>query len=193
MITIIGALKGELQPLLSHFKPEKKKNINGGSLYIAKGVHLLRCGIGKKVCQKVLTAYLENYHPNLIINIGTAGIVNPEIKQGEIFSVVKNYQNGNDNIFELMAIKGFKSASLLTVDKPLRDKKLRDSYFRKYRVDLVDMEGWYCAQSATQCKADFHSIKIASDFADENTEKDFMKNYKALTEKLAVEIIPVLF
>ena len=192
MITVISALKGELQPLLSHFKPEKKKNINGGSLYIAEKVHMLRCGIGKEACQKVLTAYLENYCPDLIINMGTAGIVNPEIKQGEIFSIVKNHQSGDDNMFELLAVEGFKNASLLTVDKPLTDKKLRDIYFEKYRVDLVDMEAWYCAQLANQHKTNFRSIKIASDFADENTENDFMKNYRSLTEKLAIEIIPVL-
>ena len=194
MLVIAAALKAELQPFILHYKTGKKINTNGGSLYIADDtLHLLCCGLGGEAFGKTLSHYLQKYRPDIIINIGTAGIINKDIKQGEVISVNKVYKAGSRESFELIPVKGFKTGRLLTVDEALTSRKLRDSYFLEYQADLADMEAWYGAQLSAEYNINFRCFKIASDHADENAEKDFMKNYKQLTQKLAAELIPVLY
>ncbi len=193
MITVSSALKGELQPLFEYFKIKNKINIEGGSLYIVNDkLHLLRCGVGGARCLKSLSAYFKAYATDGLINIGTAGIIRQGIEPGEIFSIVKIYGRKNKKKYELQDDGDFYKASLLSVDEPLTDIELRNEYFGRYGIDLVDMEAWYCAQLADEHKIKFISWKIASDYADSNTQEDFLKNYKWLTQKLARNIIPML-
>ncbi len=193
MITIISALKGELEPFINRFVLREKNTIAQGSVYIVNDrFHFLRLGVGKESCRSTLFAYLKIYHPKLLINIGTAGAINPKIDEGSVFNIEKIYTVRKDTPLILDSINELKPGVLLTIDKPLLDASLRKDFFEEYKADLVDMEAYYCSEIALQHHIEFISWKIATDSADENTITDFKKNFKRLTNKLAHKVIPLL-
>jgi nucleoside phosphorylase len=168
----------------------KKTTIGSGTRYIGEdSIQLLRCGMGGG-CRCVLESCLSENNAVSIINVGTAGIVNPAIKTASIFKIRKFYNPSGENIILNEMDSLLESASMITVDQPLENRSLRDRYFADYRVDLVDMEGWYCAETARKRGVPFAAYKIASDYADENSQSEFMENYRKLMKKLAMNLIP---
>ncbi|MDR0388730.1 MAG: 5'-methylthioadenosine/S-adenosylhomocysteine nucleosidase [Spirochaetaceae bacterium] len=87
MIGVIGAMEDEVKLLRSRMKYTQTKTIGpfefiSGELE-GKETALLRCGIGK-VNAALGTAFLiQSYHPDLVINSGSAGGIDPSLKFGD--------------------------------------------------------------------------------------------------------------
>ena len=196
MFTIVAALKSELDDLIQAIGPLNKSFIENGSLYAASGVHLLRTGIGAENAQRVLNRYLDQFQPEKIINIGTAGALNLGLQSGQIFSIT-GIINAADvdkiKIMQLQELKNTKSAILLTIDNPVLDEVCRNDLYNKFKADLVDMEGYYFAKIAAQQNIPFYSVKIITDFADRSAETDFLNNYKIFSKRLSNFLFENLF
>lgn len=195
MITIISALKGEITPLFNHYPIIKKLPMGKGTLYETSAFHLVRLGMGPENSKDTLKIYLAENKPNLILNIGMAGRLNPAIMIGSIYFINRIYYSKESKSISQTVpsiITPQSSVSLLTVDQPLTDPLIRDNFFKKFQAGLVDMEAYGLAQTAAIADIPFYSIKIVSDSADENTKNDFIKEYEKLSEKLGEYVIKFL-
>lgn len=194
MLTIVSALKSELAPLMSSFKIETKYKIGSGTLSIADKVHFLRIGIGQTTGLPNFKLYLDQYAPDRILNIGFAGSMHSSSGLDRIYNIRGAVNKSTQSQIELDTFgqNNFSNATLLTVDQALTDSKLRDTLFKKFQTDLVDMETWYLAHYSAKKLIQFFSIKIVSDQADQFTAESFMANYQELAKKLAIAVLPLI-
>ena len=194
MLVIVAALKSEIIPLFNHYKITEKSKIGSGTLYMAKGIHFLRVGIGEQNAVSNLKLYLQNFSPSEIINIGFAGKMHSSETRTDVFWIryVVHGSDGPGIKLKPFAQNNLPSAALLTVNQPLKDTRLRDTLFKKYHSDLVDMEAWYLADFASKKNIPFYSIKVVSDQADQFTEEVFMVNYQNLGVQLTESVLPLI-
>ncbi|MDR1278318.1 MAG: 5'-methylthioadenosine/S-adenosylhomocysteine nucleosidase [Treponema sp.] len=87
MVGIIGAMEDEVSLLRGSMEdPETRKN-GGFEFYTGalqgKPVALLRCGIGKVNAAVGCALLIHIYKPELVINTGSAGGIDPELKFGD--------------------------------------------------------------------------------------------------------------
>ncbi len=194
MITIVSALKAEIAPFLDHYSVAEKTLIEGGSLYQTPGRwYFLRSGVGLEQAAKVLTWYMKRYHPHLLINIGFAGSLSPEIAPGRLFFINKIHSI-LDGTVQMPALPpvAMQSCSLLTAGKAVLSDTERATLHLRFGADLVDMEAYELARIARQHQIPFYCFKMVSDDAGNDGKEQFLKNYRVLAVQLFKRINPVL-
>ena len=195
MILIVAALKTELLPLIKFFNIDQIKSIGSGTLYYNRKLHLLQTGIGMNNARVMLSEYLETYHPERILNIGTAGALNPEVVIGSVMQVEIILNETFDKIYTELISPGpvyLKKAALLTMSRAVVDQKRKEKLFNNYKADLVDMEAFALAGIAAAKNIRLSCIKVVSDNADNNASIDFKNNYKDAVKCLSESIISYL-
>jgi len=194
MFAIVAALKAEIIPLFNHFKITAKLKIGTGTLYQSEHLHLLRIGVGGQNAVSNLKRYFEKFNPDAILNIGFAGNMNRSEIHGTVFSVRRVFHISEKVGLNLKSFtqKDLSTASVLTVDAPLKDAHLRDDLFKQFQTDLVDMEAWYLAECASDRNIPFFSIKVVSDQADENVDDKFIATYKKQSRVLTEAVLPLI-
>ena len=195
MILIVAALKTELLPLIKFFNIDQIKSIGSGTLYYNRKLHLLQTGIGMNNARVMLSEYLETYHPERILNIGTAGALNPEVVIGSVMQVEIILNKTFDKIYTELLSPGsvyLKKAALLTMSRAVVDQKRKEKLFNNYKADLVDMEAFALAGIAAAKNIRLSCIKVVSDNADNNASIDFKNNYKDAVKCLSESIISYL-
>ncbi|AEF84132.1 MTA/SAH nucleosidase [Treponema primitia ZAS-2] len=87
MIGIIGAMEEEISLLRSALEDSRLETIGGYKFYIGKlenkPVALLLCGIGKVSAAVGCALLIDHYHPELVINTGSAGGIDPALSFGD--------------------------------------------------------------------------------------------------------------
>jgi adenosylhomocysteine nucleosidase len=87
MIGIIGAMEPEVVMLRNLLKDVTTQNVGGFELYRGsldrKDAALLRCGIGKVNAAVGCALLIDKYHPDLVINTGSAGGIGAGLKIGD--------------------------------------------------------------------------------------------------------------
>lgn len=195
MILIVAALKAELLPIIEQNNITQKKHIAGGTLHFNDELHLLRTGVGAKKAEQAFSAYLKNYRPSGIFNIGMAGGLNPDIKFGAVRRIRTILNERHDKIDMQPVARDQQypeEASLLTVSTPVTDQRQKENLYRQHGADMADMEAFILAETALKQNMPFQAIKIISDTADKNTQKDFRDNYKKLTKILGAKVIELI-
>ena len=136
-------------------------------------------GVGK-INATYNTLQLINIHkPKLIINYGTAGAINTELKG--IVECTKFYQRDMDVRgldFELGETPFDKIKEIIT-SKDGYSCGTGDSFVNKkidMEVDVVDMEAYAIAKVCKLENIEFKCFKYISDNADENADNDWGKN-----------------
>jgi len=136
-------------------------------------------GVGK-INATYNTLQLINIHkPKLIINYGTAGAINTELKG--IVECTKFYQRDMDVRgldFELGETPFDKIKEIIT-SKNGYSCGTGDSFVNKkidMEVDVVDMEAYAIAKVCKLENIEFKCFKYISDNADENADNDWNKN-----------------
>ena len=193
MFCIVTALKEELRPFLKIYKKNFAKDAIGeGSLYRSGNLHLLRAGLGRQRSQQSLARYLESHQPDFILNVGLAGALSPLAHIGQIYRIEQVRSEFDDGPVELSIPRAFSSlpaAALLSVEDAVTGKERRDALYKRYKTALVDMEAFGLAQTARNYRVDFYSLKIVSDFADEEAVETALQQYKILCDTLARFVI----
>lgn len=131
---------------------------------------------------------------DLIMNVGFAGMLNPNFEMEEVYLINKVARHTDDEIIfysdlDSMAINfsyqpKIKTAALLTSKTPIVDQLVRDKLYRSTGADLVDMETYFLYERAINERINFMSLKIVSDLADENTYKSVKEKTVRLSAKL---------
>lgn len=148
---------------------------------------ILYTGVGKVQAATALAKHLCQFHkPDLIINYGTAGGLNPMVTGlNEVGAFVQR-----DMIAEPQAPRGsipFSDPVLSDIKTAAPTMQIRcgtgdsfvmgpDPWFVTADIDCVDMEGWALAYVAQQYNIPFRSWKYISDMADENAMKEWTTN-----------------
>ncbi|WP_404996068.1 5'-methylthioadenosine/S-adenosylhomocysteine nucleosidase [Caldifermentibacillus hisashii] len=87
-IAVIGAMEEEVIILRNQLENKKTEIIANSEFssgtYGGKDVVLLKSGIGKVNAAMSTTILIERYHPDLIINTGSAGGLNPDLNVGDL-------------------------------------------------------------------------------------------------------------
>jgi adenosylhomocysteine nucleosidase len=144
-------------------------------------------GVGKvQAATRLAQALCKSTKPDLIVNYGTAGGLNPMIKgMHEIGTFVQR-----DMIAEPQAPRGtvpFSDPVLGNIKTAAPVMQVRcgtgdsfvmapDPWFVTADIDCVDMEGWALAYVAQQFDIPFRSFKYISDMADENAAEEWANN-----------------
>ena len=195
MILIVAALKAELLPLIEYYKRDQKEVLGEGTLYPSEKIHLLRTGIGMNSAGQSLSAYLEKFNPDKIINMGTAGSLNPEFTIGVMTEPEIIYNEKKEIIRPQPLYDGqylLKKSKLITVNNPVLTQIQKNKLLKDFNADIVDMEAFVLGSLARGKNIEFHNVKIISDYANEQTTDDFKNSYKIITEKLSEYLIKYL-
>ena len=195
MILIVAALKGELLLLIEYYKINQKENFGEGTLYPSEKIHLLRTGLGMDKARYTLSAYLEEYQPMRIINVGTAGALNSEFTIGLMTEPEIIYNEKKEIIRPQPLYDGqylLKKSKLITVNNPVLTQIQKNKLLKDFNADIVDMEAFIIGSLARGKNIEFHNVKIISDYANEQTTDDFKNSYKIITEKLSEYLIKYL-
>jgi len=87
MTGIIGAMDDELSLLCETMGKYETEKIGGFDFYTGKiegkDVTILRCGIGKVNAAVGCALLIQKFKPDLVINTGSAGGINPALKVGD--------------------------------------------------------------------------------------------------------------
>ena len=169
MITLCVALEAEL--------PEPPKG----------DYSVIYTGVGKVQAATQLAKHLCQFHkPDLIINYGTAGGLNPMVTGlNEISAFVQRDFNAEPQAPR--SIIPFTDPEVGDIKTNTTNAGVRcgtgdsfvmeaDPWFTDADIDCVDMEGWALAYVAQQYSIPFRSWKYISDMADENAMKDWSAN-----------------
>ena len=195
MWTVVSALKSEIRPLFDVFSVEEKLKFAEGSLYQCKGLHILRTGIGNGAARSAFSGYLQKFNPQKVLNLGLAGALGQNLKHGQMCNVHNVHHADHPQSYDLNLLQGIPdtiSCMLLTVVDAVTDANYRNLLYGQYRAELVDMGAFVLAKICNERHIPFYALKIISDFADHNAERDFKKNYQLLSKKLCSNIVSYL-
>ena len=136
-------------------------------------------GVGK-INAAYNTLRLINIHkPKIIINYGTAGAINKELKG--IVECTKFYQRDMDarGLDFGLGETPFDSINEIVISKNGFSCGTGDSFVNKYidmKVDVVDMEAYAIAKVCKLENIEFKCFKYISDNADANANVDWNEN-----------------
>ena len=192
IMLIIAALSIEIAPLLNALSAKKiKAYSNKTALYRGGGHDLLITGIGPVMAERTLIAYLDEYHPDHILNIGTVGMLVQSMELGTIHHISSTLTE-NENAIYLDLLKGKEGETCLSVRQSVNDGDRRDNFYKVHGARLADMECYTLAKIAKERSIPISAIKITTDFADCETTDMFKKQIEKSAIDLAKEIQNIL-
>lgn len=188
---VIAALEKELLPLLEKYTIKEEIRLTPGIIYRGKYIDFVRTGVGVNRCISVTREYLKKNPVKIIFNMGTAGALNKTIPSGGIFLIDWiQYQNRfiATDLGRFKILSGMPRLSLVTVDHPVVDEQSRREILSQTSMPLVDMESFHLATVAAEQQISFLSVKVVTDFANDDALEDFSSNLEEYTENLAEEV-----
>ncbi len=210
MLGLIVAMEREAEnviPLIEN-KSEGKmagKRVITGNLF-GKKIVLIITGIGKVSSALSTQVLIDNYHPELIINFGSVGAVNKEIKIGEYCIVEKcaqfdfdlreidpvplGYNQDYDRVFFENCYPNlpYRKVTLGTSDKFTSNKEIINEVI-DMGCDIRDMEGGAIAQTCISNEVKLIMLKGITDVYGFGTDgEQFVKNLKSVSAGFPSEL-----
>ncbi|MDD3966309.1 MAG: hypothetical protein WC372_06260 [Candidatus Neomarinimicrobiota bacterium] len=176
---IITALAIEAESLIAALQAEEECRLEGKSRLYRGGAHdILVCGPGKERAEGCLCAYLKTRRPELIVNAGGAGILDPALQTGQVYTISEVCSENTDKCLLLPPLSGLPVLRCVSAEKAVSDVQRRERIFRKTAAGIVDMECLFLARIAAKQTIPFSALKVTSDFADATLEADFRKHIR---------------
>lgn len=106
-IGILAAIRSELEPFLAlGLSGETTELLSGRPVHIRQATYqiddqtniiinlrLMVCGVGKVRAASATQALIDRHQPDLILNVGTAGGIRPEVQVGDLVVTLAQYQH----------------------------------------------------------------------------------------------------
>ena len=188
MIVIIVASEQENRFLEKRISIESR-SIHGGTMFLegllgGKKILTVKSGIGPKKAKSAAKQILKRYLPSVVISIGAAGALDPELSLGDcvivrnVLRISKDLQK-EEKIFNCdkdvsqKARSCIKTASLsvtegncLSTRAFIHLKESKEGLFSTYNARVIDMESSALAEVFCSAKIPFIDIRIISDTTD---------------------------
>jgi len=182
--TVVIALKAEAQLLLKAENAHFKDSIgNMGRLWETERGHICITGVGPVNTRKSLNAYLRQYHPDRLINLGAAGNLGLPIKPLTQIQPHRIIDVNSGYLFYQEAVET--RYSLLTTDKPVTTKSESLSLQQKFGESFVDMEAAQMVFCAMAYHIPWIVWKTISDNAGCHTVSDYKSRLPQIAEAIA--------
>ncbi len=225
IIGIISAINEEINFFKKKINKTKKKKYK--TIKITKGkinnikIILIESGIGKTSATIATTIMITKYHPNYIINIGSAGSLKKKIQFQNIIIVNKlcyhdvnitsfKYKIGqipnfpqyficDKNIIKYIIYIciinkiSFNIGNIVSGDFFLDKHKKKKEIKNTFPKSIcIDMEATSIAQTCYLFKTKFICIKIISDKSNSLSNKDFYKNINLISQKISFILLKII-
>ena len=195
----ITALRGESKALMKRLRFEKIQHSTQIPLFklTQNPVYLMEVGMGPSVSKESIIQVIREVQSRLLIKLGVCGALNPKYSLFDFFLVEKVCSQQGQMIdllstlpLELKSItEEYSLTSLLTAEKPVTNKNLRNELYQSTGCSLVDLEAFHVAEIAEELKLPLIVFKLVSDRADELASVQVKRNLQRIQEKLGKEII----
>lgn len=210
MKCFIIALDGEAQPVLDKMQIASEKRIHGKRVILGElsgeSAGVVICGVGKVNAACGTQYAIDAMNADAVINIGTAGGLNGDMKIGGIYAVecVVQYDfdiaqiNGtaigtldecDENYLPLSSSSRYPLKKLGTGDRFNDSKDDYNLLTRVLAADMRDMEGGAIAQVCMHAGVKCREYKVISDLAESgSTTEQYIKNLELCYGNLSEEI-----
>ncbi len=193
MLLISSALSEELGTAMELCKAHERIRLAGLSLWRAstqKGiqVYFLKTGIGPKQAADKLSRAIESTAPNLILTLGYAGALDPDLRVGDLVVgrhtlLLENRKNdqslaeaptsgpwelsGCDEMLSIGRSAGLKvtSGDVLTSWRIIGAPVQKQSLFLRFHASIVDMETAVLARTARSKNIALSCVRVVTDDA----------------------------
>ena len=206
MIGIIGALADEIKSLSSRLE-NKCLTVSGGLEFVQGTLEgcefvLTVCGMGKVFAAVAAQTMINEFAPELIINVGAAGTLSEKLHIGDIAIGERTLQHDMDNspigfkkgeIAELASVYfpcdkdaaellcecakelslPHKSAVIATGDVFVSNTDLKESISTQFGAEVAEMEGAAIGQVCTFRATPYAVVRAISDEADNSAPENF--------------------
>lgn len=177
---IIMATSLEAMPFFEGLSLKRKENVPFPTYYNDNCV-LIISGIGKINAAMATTFCHLRFNPLSIYNLGAAGALDYSHSLGGIYNISKviefdrrNIRSGNPQVHIPCILEGFSTATIATLDSPVRDPEKRSEI--SFYADLIDMESasvvHVCKRFRTKC----YIFKFVSDTPEHKCHDAIVKN-----------------
>ncbi len=193
-VAILGAVNEEIEEIRKQMKVEdsfkKGKSAFWKGTWCGQSIMLVRTGVGQQKATLAFEELMKNCTPSLILSMGYAGSVDPQLEVGDLLiadKVLALTQQGNKDWARKQTIKeasldflspeSFKLAeetqftvyrgSLLTVDEVIAEPSHKLNIARHYPVRAVEMETFELAQLARKADIPILSVRSILDTVDQ--------------------------
>ncbi|PPI87993.1 5'-methylthioadenosine/S-adenosylhomocysteine nucleosidase [Candidatus Pantoea edessiphila] len=225
IIGIISALEEEIKFIRYRMNQHKTFLVGGCKIYIGLikniTIILVVSGVGKTLASLGTTILVNNYKPNVIINIGTAGSIISELQIGDIvianevsyydvdmtafgyklgqvsgfpikFTANKDLINQTEICMNQLNFR-FKKGLIVSGDKFINDIKYLKFIFTNFpKAVAIEMESAAIAHICYIFQIPFIAIRSISDIVSKQSNINFKKNLINSTEKCCIAINKIL-
>lgn len=218
-IAIIAALDSEKSFLVGKLNNQSKtffakKEVFQGEINQHQ-VIVAESGIGKVNAAMVTTYLIENYRPDYLINIGSAGSLSNQLNIGDLivadrllyndaFNQIFGYQKGqipqeaeffetDKKLRELVLLdQSIKTGMIVTGDSFVEQSNKKQILENFPQALATEMEGAAVAQVANKLEVPAMVIRCISDHADKKAETDFDQFVEVAGQKTSQVVIRLL-
>jgi len=184
----------EAQPFIETLKLSQLQHTPFGLFRGDSSLYAIIGGIGITSAAIATTYVCTTLNPDILINIGAAGALTPNLTLGTIVTVTTvhdtsrfSFSKESPFAYTLAPIDNLSTSQCVSVIKPLRTNEERQQFASI--ADIVDMELAGIAQASQIFSTQCYAIKYVTDTAEHNTHEDIVKNIITLSQTTAGEII----
>lgn len=183
MIALFAALEMETRPLLQRLRGAQRSRFGGfpvaiGS-YLGQPVLLCQTGLGKRAAAAA-TVIIDHYQPQAVVSYGLAGALSPDLRAGDLAICERSCLDGAETPAEaaVSSDPGLVSLALsageiaprragaLTVQRVVTDPGEKARLRELSGLDLVEMEGYWVGEAATERAIPFLAVRALFDETD---------------------------
>ena len=204
-IAILVAMGMEAEKLLARMENPVGKKFVRGSIGQAEVV-LYRCGWGMRNAARGMHALVDHCKPDLILNYGVSGGMQPDIRLGETVVALSSFpcsgkafkvgiaQPTDQALAELaaQALPGARLAPICTSQGLIVNKKRKARIVAKSGTVCCDMETYAAAMAANELGVPLLVIRCISDTLEPTSLLAFQKNGSLAAEKAAAAVERVI-
>ncbi len=158
-VAMVAALEREVRALVRNWGRVEREHEGRRFAFFESGETVLVCGgIGGEAARRATEAAIALYQPELVLSVGFAGGLDPELKVGEIFSPGRVVDARDGSSVEIAA--GF---GVLVSGAGIAGVEQKAKLAEFYGAQTVDMEAAEVARGAQARGVRFMAVKAISD------------------------------
>lgn len=185
-ITLIMATLMEAKPFIRGLNLVRQ-NSRPFPVFQSDACVLTVCGIGKVNAAMATTYSCLTFSPDVVVNLGAAGAMDPAFSLGDIFQISTIYEvdgfeleKGQPVPLTPNILKGFTNAQIATQDRPILSSEQRKTVFRL--AALADMEAAAVLRSCNRFGKKCLIYKFVSDTPDHVHSADIIAHIRQYRE-----------